>query len=204
MDTQSSRFNRILFAILALLYGVAIFAFTYLEWAAEPQPELWWMMLANALILSVPLVLLFGSIYVLVVAWREHRATGQVNPRLAKIIHWMPRIAAILMILFVGLFSLDVFEPGAPLSQMLLGFLIHNIPTILLIVVLILAWIWPAVGFVAFLVAAACFAIISVRSGYFLPNLLFFMLPILFIAGLFYVDWKWLAQPSRVDAAAQP
>jgi hypothetical protein len=33
-------------------------------------------------ILSIPLVLFYGSIYVVVTGWREHSALGQVSPRL--------------------------------------------------------------------------------------------------------------------------
>jgi hypothetical protein len=150
------------------------------------------MTLLNLLILSIPLVLLYGSIYVLAVAWREHSTVGQVNPRMSKIIHWAPRIASILIIFFIGLFSLDVFEMKASPLELLGGFLIHNVPSIVLLVLLIFAWKRPAVGFVAFLVAGMLFAIFFVREIYALPNLLLFVFPILLVAGLFYVDWKWL------------
>jgi hypothetical protein len=156
-----------------------------------------WEMLLNALIVSIPLVLIFGSIYVLTVAWREHARLGQVDPRLARIIHWAPRVAAILIILFVSLFSLDVFEMEAAPLELLVGFLMHNLPSIVMLVLLIFAWKRPVVGFVAFLVAAALFAIFFVRSIYALPNLLLFVLPILLIACLFYADWKWLTPQVR-------
>ena len=205
METQKSRFNRILLIILVALYLITIATFIYVEWAANPETSQWWMTLLNILILSIPLVLLYGSIYVLVVAWREHSAHGQVNPRLAKIIHWAPRIAAILIILFTSLFSLDVFEMKASPLELLGGFLIHNIPSIVMIVLLIFAWKRPLVGFVAFLVATALFTIFFVRSIYALPNLLLFVLPILLVAFLFYVDWKWLKPESnpQVEATAQ-
>jgi hypothetical protein len=164
----------------------------------------WWMMLLNIPILSIPLVLLYGSIYVLVIAWREHSTTGQVNPRLAKIIHWAPRVAAILIIVFISLFSLDVFEMQASPLELLGGFLIHNIPSIGMLVLLLFAWKRPVIGFVAFLAAAALFTIFFVRSIYALPNLLLFVFPILLVACLFYADWKWLEPrpPAQIDAAA--
>lgn len=205
MDKQNSLFIRYLLIVLVLLYVLIIAAFSYTYWTADPQFTQWWMMLLNILILSIPLVLLLGSIYVLVVAWREHTTLGQVNPRLAKFIHWIPRVAAILIIFFVSLFSLDVFEmEGSPLEK-LGGFLMHNIPSIGLLVLLIFSWKRPAVGFVAFLVAAFLFAIFFVRGIYSLTNLLLFVLPILFVALLFYIDWKWLKPqpPAQVDPDAQ-
>jgi hypothetical protein len=89
----------------------------------------------------------------------------------------------LLIILFVGLFSLDVFGTGAPALEVLVGFLLHNMPSIVMLVLLIVAWKRPVVGFVAFL---------FVRDSYALPNLLLFVLPILLIACLFYADWQWL------------
>lgn len=191
MDAQKSQFNRFLLITLVILYVLSIAAFTYTNWAADPEFMQWWMMLVNALLLSIPLVLLYGSIYVLVVAWRERKAVGQVSPRMARIIHWTPRIAAILIILFISLFSLDVFEMEASPLEMLGGFLIHNIPSIAMLALLAFAWKRPAVGFVAFLVAGALFAFLFVREAESLPNLLIFVFPILLIAGLFYADWKW-------------
>jgi hypothetical protein len=195
MDTRKSRFNRVLFIILITLYVLTIAVFSYAEWAADPGFTQWWMTLLNFLILSIPLVLLYGSIYVLLVAWREHSALGRVNPRLAKIIHWAPRVAAILIIFFMGLFSLDVLEMEATPLELLGGFLIHNIPSIVMLVLLIFAWKRPVVGFAAFLIVAAAFTFFFVRDISALPNLLLFVLPILLIAGLFYADWQWL-KPS--------
>jgi len=203
VDTQKSQFNRTLLIVLIVLYVLSLAAFNYVNWAADPESMEWWMPLVNSVLLSIPLVLLYGSIYVLVVAWRERKALGQVSPRLTRIIHWAPRIAAILIIFFISLFSLDVFEMEASPLELLGGFLIHNIPSIILLALLIVAWKRPAVGFVAFLVAGALFALFFVRDAESLPNLLIFVFPILLIAGLFYADWKWVnPQPSgRISAA---
>ena len=108
-----------------------------------------------------------------------------------------------MIIFFVGLFSLDVFEMQATPLELLGGFLMHNIPTLVLLALLILAWKRPAVGFVAFLAAAALFIIFFVRSIYALPNLVLFVLPTLLIAGLFYADWKWLEPRSPAQSQAE-
>ena len=192
MDTRVSHFQRNLTIVLVLLYLLTLAAFTYVNIAVEPGMIDWWMHLLNIPILSIPLVLLYGSLYVLLMGWRERSTLGSIDPRLAKIIHWAPRAAATLIILFIGLFSLDVFEmQAAPLEQ-LAGFLIHNIPTILMLVLLVFAWKRPVVGFVAFLIAAAAFALFFVRDIRALPNLVLFVFPILLVASLFYADWRWL------------
>jgi hypothetical protein len=198
MDAQESRFNRPLLVVLIVLFVLTIAAFSYINWVADPEFMQWWRMLINIPILAIPLGLLYGSIYVLVLAWRERATYAQINPRLARLIHWAPRIAAILIIFFVSLFSLDVFEIEATPLEYLLGLLIHNIPSIGMLVLLVFAWKRPVVGFVAFLVAATIFAFFFVRDISSLPNLLLFVLPILLIAALFYADWRWVNSHSPV------
>ena len=195
MQTQKSRFNRVLFIVLAALYVLTLVAFIYANWSSEPDFQQWWMLLLNIPILSIPLVLLYGSIYVLVVAWREHSTGSPFSPRLARIIHWAPRVAAIMIIFFVTLFSLDVFEMGGTPLQLLGAFLMHNIPSIIMIILLLVAWKRPAVGFVAFLIAAVAFAVFFVRDISALPSLLLVVFPILMVALLFYADWK-LTKPE--------
>ena len=195
MEVQKSKFNRNLLIILIALYVLAIVAFSYANWVADPEFMDWQNTLLNIPILSIPLVLLLGSIYLLVVAWREHTATGQLNPRLAKIIRWSPRLAAIGIIFFLGLFSLDVFEMEASPLELLGGFLMHNIPSIALLILLIFAWKRPAVGFVAFAIGGILFGMRFVRGIDSLPNLIMFVFPILLVAGLFYADWKWHTPP---------
>ena len=68
-----------------------------------------------------------------------------------RILYWAPRLLSILFICFLTLFSLDVFEPGLSAGEMALGFLMHNIPSIIMIIVLIIAWrteIDGAAGFI--------------------------------------------------------
>jgi hypothetical protein len=74
-----------------------------------------------------------------------------------KIAHWLPRILCILAILFIGMFSLDAFDPKLTLGQQLLGFLMHNIPTLILIAVLIISWKWEFIGGIIFLAIGIIF-----------------------------------------------
>jgi hypothetical protein len=192
MEPQKSHFHRNLWITLVVLFVLSLAALGYATWVAERGNLQGWQMLLNIPILSIPLMLLYGSVYVLLMGWHERSAFGKVSPRLAKLIHWTPRIASILIILFVGLFSLDVFGMGASPLEVLGAFLMHNIPSIVMLVVLVFAWRRPVVGFVAFLVVAAAFTIFFVRDIYALANLLLFVLPLLLIASLFYADWQWL------------
>ncbi len=199
MESQKSPLNRILLITLVFLYVITLAAFSYANWTVDPEFMVWWKIILSNLVLSIPLILLYGSIYILVTGWREHAITGQINPRLAKIIHWAPRAAAILIIFFVSLFSLDVFELEASPLELLGGFLIANIPSIAMLVLLAFAWKRPVIGFFAFLVAAALFFLYTVRDIRSLPSMLLFVLPILLIASLFYADWQWLKPSSTIS-----
>lgn len=63
-----------------------------------------------------------------------------------KILHWAPRILAILAILFISLFALDSFGEGMTIGQQIVAFLLHMIPSFILIILLVVAWKWELVG----------------------------------------------------------
>ena len=69
-------------------------------------------------------------------------------------LHWAPRILGILGIMFISLFSLDVFQPGMPVFQMLQGFAIHLIPSILLLIFLSIAWKFEFAGGIIFILVS--------------------------------------------------
>jgi Na+/proline symporter len=80
---------------------------------------------------------------------------GIMNQTTQKTILWTPRVLAILFILFLSLFALDVFGAGYGVGELLIALFMHLIPSLALVVVLILAWRWEWVGALAFLGFAA-------------------------------------------------
>lgn len=65
-------------------------------------------------------------------------------------IEWSPRFFSVLLIILLLMFSFDVFESNSPWHEILLGFLIHNIPVIVLLIVLIFAWKKPLIGAIVY------------------------------------------------------
>ncbi len=65
--------------------------------------------------------------------------------------YWTPRILSILLICFLTLFSLDVFEPGLSAGEIALALLMHNIPSIIMIIILVVAWRIEIVGAIGFI-----------------------------------------------------
>lgn len=199
MESHNSNFNRIVLAVMIVLYLVSVDAFSYINWTVEPEHNVMFSII-NFLILSIPLVLLYGSIYILLVVWREHQSAGTVSPRLARVIHWAPRIAALLIAFFVGLFSLDVFDMGGTLLQKIGAFIMHSLPTIFMLIMVLFAWRKPVVGFVGFLLVGTVFLRFVVSGG--LMHVLLFSGPLLLVAALFYADWR--LSKSRPAEAGTP
>ncbi len=59
-----------------------------------------------------------------------------------KYLLWTPRILAIVFAVFISLFAFDVFVEGYAWYAAILGFLIHLVPTYLVIIALLIAWKW--------------------------------------------------------------
>ena len=69
-----------------------------------------------------------------------------------KVFHWLPRIICILAILFVSLFAADAFSPELTIWQQLGAFIMHLIPSFILIAFLIIAWKWEYIGGIIFII----------------------------------------------------
>jgi hypothetical protein len=67
-----------------------------------------------------------------------------------KIVYWGPRLLGIGAILFMMIFSLDCFDEGNSIGNVLICFLMHNIPAFICLAALIVAWKWELVGGIFF------------------------------------------------------
>jgi hypothetical protein len=67
-----------------------------------------------------------------------------------KILYWTPRIICILAIIFISMFAMDSFAPELTLWQQISGFLLHLIPSFILLLLLIVAWKWEYLGGILF------------------------------------------------------
>jgi len=67
--------------------------------------------------------------------------------RRGLLISWISRILLFLLAAFFFLFSLDVFpESGPYTAEVWLGFFMHNVFTIALLLLLLVVWRWEALG----------------------------------------------------------
>ena len=70
--------------------------------------------------------------------------------KLKPFLYWFPRILCILAILFVSIFALDAFQPELTFWQQIQGFIMHLIPSFVLLLFLVIAWKWELIGGVIF------------------------------------------------------
>jgi hypothetical protein len=80
--------------------------------------------------------------------------------KINKYLYWTPRILAILLILFMMLFSLDVFQPGLTGWQIAIGLFMHNLPSLILAIVLLISWKYEIVGGVVFVLVSTLYILL--------------------------------------------
>ncbi|MBN1157146.1 hypothetical protein JXA85_05985 [Candidatus Woesearchaeota archaeon] len=112
----------------------------------------------------------------------------------SKFVYWTPRILSILLILFLALFSLDIFEMKLGFWGTVLGLFIHNIPSLFLTVILIISWRYEIVGGIAFILAGLLYIVLAATSQDFQWYMLLWMLqisgPAFLVGVLFLINWK--------------
>lgn len=151
-----------------------------------------WELLVNSFLIAIPLAVLYALMGILSMAIYRHQQHEKFNSRLAKWLYWSPRICSIVLVAFMSLFALDVFEEGYSLGEMLLAFLMHMLPMIALAIVLVVAWRWEWVGAVIFGFAGVMIFILNLRSGMQgAASILIISTPLVMIALLFGANTRW-------------
>jgi len=102
-----------------------------------------------------------------------------------RLIFWSPRILGILYALFISLFALDVFSEGQSLGNAILAFIIHLVPTYIVIISLVIAWKRELIGSILF-IAFALFYIFSSRGESWVISGPLFLLSFLFLVSWIY------------------
>jgi hypothetical protein len=100
---------------------------------------------------------------------------------------WAPRIAGLLVAAFLALFALDAFNETGSFVGALPAFAIHLIPSLLVLMVVAIAWRFEWIGAIAFIALAVLYAVmargrldwIAVISG-----------PLVLVGVLFLVSWR--------------
>lgn len=121
---------------------------------------------------------------------RERRGVG-------RFVYWTPRILSILFILFLAIFSLDVFDSCNSFLTCLGGLFMHNIPVFILAILLFISWKREIIGAWTFFIGGLLYAGLTlstvIRNGfewYYLAWIAQISGVAFFIGVLFYLNWR--------------
>ena len=114
-----------------------------------------------------------------------------------QVIFWLPRILTILFILFISMFALDSFDGEKTVIAQIGEFLIHLIPSFVLIVLLYFSWRFEIIGVIAFLILAIIYIIMA--WGKF-PVSTYFIIsgPMVVISILFLINWRFKQNQTKI------
>ncbi len=100
---------------------------------------------------------------------------------------WTPRILAIVFIVFISIFAIDVFWEGYSFWVTLGALFMHLLPSLVLIGALVVAWKWEKIGGIIFIALSLVFTIFF--NTYRDPRSLLITAPVLVIGILFLLSY---------------
>jgi hypothetical protein len=104
------------------------------------------------------------------------------------ILYWAPRVLGILIAIFVSLFALDVFGEGYNLWESVAALLMHLIPTLVIIIVLTIAWRWERWGGFLFIALGVLYILFFWDPTHW-PAYLLISGPLFLVGILFLLNW---------------
>jgi len=99
---------------------------------------------------------------------------------------WIPRVLAMIFIVFLSLFALDTFSGDAPLVKKLAGFFVHLIPSFILVLTWLISWKKPLMGGSIFILLSIAFAFFF-RTYRSVPTFLLITFPVALVGILFII-----------------
>jgi len=111
---------------------------------------------------------------------------------------WIPRVLAIVFIVFFSFFALDAFSGDASFINKLGGFFMHLIPAFILVLTLLISWKKPLLGGSIFILLSIAFSLFF-RTYRSVPTLLGITFPVALV-GILFITFN-LAAKKREKAA---
>lgn len=174
-----------------LLAGLTLYIL-YTLWQGAVADATWLpaqSVLLNLVLRGIPLALLVLALGLSLTVVKEEAEQGVMQPRVRRWLYWLPRISVVLFALLVSLFSLDVLGQGTPFLETVGAFLIHNIPTMLIILAIFVASRWEWVGGLLFIAWAFWYLF---RAQGFPGDVYLIMSGLPFALGiLFLLNWQY-------------
>ena len=106
---------------------------------------------------------------------------------------WTPRVLGVLFAAFLSIFALDVFGEGYGFWGTILALVMHLIPTLVVLVVLTIAWRWEVAGGILFIALGAWY-LLDTWGRFHWSAHLFISGPLFLTGSLFLADWAYRAK----------
>jgi hypothetical protein len=110
-----------------------------------------------------------------------------MNSTVEKVLFWSPRVLGILIAIFVSLFALDVFGEGYSFWETIAALAMHLIPTLIILIVLGIAWRWEWTGGFLFVALGVLYITLFWEPSN-LPAYLLISGPLFLVGILFLLD----------------
>ncbi len=110
-----------------------------------------------------------------------------------KFVYWAPRVLSLLFVLFLAMMSLDVFEMEGGFGQIALALFMHNIPALILLAIVAVAWRYEIVGAIGFFLGGIIYIGLLLRNPfewYYLAWAVQISGVAFLIGALFLVGWN--------------
>ena len=108
---------------------------------------------------------------------------------------WIPRIVCILFIASISLFACDAFGHDTGFWKTLLAFLVHLLPTFLMIFILYLSWKRAWIGGIVFILAGIGYML---WKGVMYPIV---FIPLFLVGVLFLLSWFFRKEIEKAQAS---
>ena len=123
-----------------------------------------------------------------------------MKKKINKYLYWTPRILSIIFILFLALFSLDIFEMNLGFWGTILGLFMHSLSSLFLLIILVISWKYEIVGGIFFILAGLLYILFLLRNPFELYMIAWALQisGIAFLIGiLFLINWVKKKRKSR-------
>ena len=111
-----------------------------------------------------------------------------MNTTTKRVLFWIPRVLCILFAMFLSMFALDVFSEGYGFGETILALLVHLVPTYVVVIALVIAWLWEGVGAILFIALALFYLVTSRGESWLISG------PLFLVGVLFVFNWIYRAQ----------
>lgn len=107
-------------------------------------------------------------------------------------IYWAPRVFSLFVVALFALFSLDVFGMGNGFWETAQALFMHNIPTLILLGIVMVAWRYELVGAIGFFLGGIVYIVLTLQNKfewYYLSWMVQFSGIAFFIGALYLIGW---------------